>query len=149
MRPSEETREHALARLRRGYVAGLIDIETLSRRVENALGAGTDAELHGLTADLPAPRRHLPWRRRRDGLLPPPDGLAAGRLLLGRSSACQLVFSDDTVSRRHAELRLQDGCWILRDRGSSNGTWVNGRRVIEAEVRSGDVVLLGDCRVRL
>ena len=152
MRPSEDTREHTLARLRRGYVAGLIDIETLSRRVEGALGAGSETELHGLTADLPASRsgflRRRP-RRRRPALLPPASELVSGRLLLGRSSACQLVFTDDTVSRRHAELRLEDGSWMLRDLGSSNGTWVNGRRVVEAEVSAGDELCLGACRFRL
>jgi pSer/pThr/pTyr-binding forkhead associated (FHA) protein len=53
------------------------------------------------------------------------------------------------VSRRHAELRAEDGRWIVRDLGSSNGTWVNGRRVMEAEVRPGDVLHLGGCRLRL
>jgi hypothetical protein len=149
MRPSEETREHALARLRRGYIAGLIDVETLSRRIEGALNVGSETELRGLTADLPAARPRLRWPRRRGGLLPPPQELEAGRLLLGRSSVCQLRFADDTVSRRHAELRLEDGCWILRDLGSSNGTWVNGRRVVEAEVVAGDELSLGGCRVRL
>jgi FHA domain/Domain of unknown function (DUF1707) len=150
MRPSEETREHALARLRRGYVAGLIDLETLARRIEGALSVGSDTELHGLTADLPAAHRRPRWpRRRRDGVLPPPHELAGGRLLLGRSSSCQLQFADDTVSRRHAELRLEHGSWILRDLGSSNGTWVNDRRVIEAEVVAGDVLCLGGCRFRL
>jgi len=38
---------------------------------------------------------------------------------------------------------------VLRDLGSSNGTWVNGRRVIEAEVRPGDVVQLGASALRL
>jgi pSer/pThr/pTyr-binding forkhead associated (FHA) protein len=69
--------------------------------------------------------------------------------VLGRSSACELVLADDTVSRRHAELRAEDGRWIVRDLDSSNGTWVNGRRVIEAEVRPGDVLHLGGCRLKL
>jgi hypothetical protein len=153
MRPSEETREHALARLRRGYVTGRLDLETLSRRVEDALQAASGTELRGLTEDLPAQRRRRlrlsALLRPRATRLPPALALSSGRLLLGRSSACQLIFADDTVSRRHAELRLEDGCWILRDLGSSNGTWVNGRQVVEAEVRSGDLVVLGDCRLRL
>jgi pSer/pThr/pTyr-binding forkhead associated (FHA) protein len=156
MRPSEDTRERTVARLRRGYVAGRLNTETFSRRVDRALQADCGAELHGLTADLPAPRM-TPFARlrtllsgpRRHPRLPPLDQLAGGRLLLGRSSSCQLVFADDTVSRRHAELRLAEGRWILRDLESSNGTWVNGRRVMEAEVAPGDEVHLGHCRFRL
>ena len=134
MRPSDDTRERTVRRLRRGYVTGRIDTETFSSRVERALGSDHGTELRGLTADLPAPRA-LPrrWFRRP----------------AGRSSGCQLVFADDTVSRRHAELRLHDGRWMLRDLGSSNGTWVNGRRVMEAEVAPGDELQLGGCALRL
>jgi pSer/pThr/pTyr-binding forkhead associated (FHA) protein len=59
------------------------------------------------------------------------------------------VFADDTVSRRHAELCFAEGRWMLRDLGSSNGTWVNGRRIVEAEVAPGDDVQLGGCALRL
>jgi len=69
--------------------------------------------------------------------------------VIGRSSACQIVLGDDTVSRRHAELRYDDGRWMLRDLGSSNGTYVNGRLVTEAEVRVGDVIHLGGARLKL
>ena len=146
MRPSEDTREATLARLRRGYVAGRLDTDTFSRRVDCALQASHGDELRGLTADLPAARRS--WRdvlpRRRT--LPPAMN---GCLVLGRSSACELVFEDDTVSRRHAELRVVDGRWMLRDLGSSNGTYVNGRRVMEAEVAPGDYIQLGGLRIRI
>ena len=157
MRPSQDTRERTLARLRGGYVTGRLDTETFSRRIDCALQASDGHELRGLTADLPAPRHGRMARLRelvrlrtpRAARLPPLETLSAGTLLLGRSSGCQLVFADDTVSRRHAELRLLDGRWILRDLGSSNGTWVNGRRVMEAEVAPGDEVSLGHCRFLL
>ena len=146
MRPSHETRERTVARLRRDYVAGRMQTDTFSWRIDRALGAASHDELRGLTADLPAPRRRwrdlIPQRRQ----LPP---AIAGCLTLGRSSACELVFSDDTVSRRHAQLRVEDGRWMLRDLGSSNGTFVNGRRVLEAEVAAGDEIELGACRFRL
>jgi pSer/pThr/pTyr-binding forkhead associated (FHA) protein len=71
------------------------------------------------------------------------------QLVIGRSSGCELVLADDTVSRRHAELFTEDGRWLLRDLDSSNGTWLNGRRIVEAEVRRGDVLHLGGCRLRL
>ncbi len=152
-RPSDDTRERTLRRLRGGYVSGRLDTETLQRRVECALGSPDSQEVAGLTADLPAPRRT--WLERlRDRLWRPrtltlPPDLAGGRLVLGRAPSCALVFSDDTVSRRHAELRLRDGVWMLRDLGSSNGTWVNDRRVIEAQVGPGDEIALGHCRIRL
>jgi pSer/pThr/pTyr-binding forkhead associated (FHA) protein len=157
MRPSETTRERAVSRLRGGYVSGRLNTETFSERVEQALRAERDDELRGLTADVEAPRRTqldrlrdlLPRPAARSARLPPADRLSGASLLLGRSSACQIVFADDTVSRRHAELRLRDGAWFIRDLGSSNGTWVNGRRVVEAEVAPGDELCLGDCRFRL
>jgi hypothetical protein len=147
VRPSEDTRERTVRRLRRGYVAGRLDTDTFSRRIDVALRADHGDDLHGLTADLPRlvePRRW--FCRRPAGLL---EGAVGGRLMLGRSSDCQLIFGDDTVSRCHAELRLVDGRWMLRDLGSSNGTWVNGRRVMEAEVAPGDDVQLGGLAIRI
>jgi hypothetical protein len=160
MGPSEDTREAALAHLRHGYVSGRMGSDTFALRVDEALHAPSHAELRELTADIPAPapppgllerirsafdRRQAP----RPVLLPPPDAIQHARLVLGRSRACTIVLADETVSRRHAELALDDGCWVIRDLGSSNGTWVNGRRVVEAEVRPGDDVVLGDYRFRL
>ncbi len=140
-----------MARLRRGYVAGRLDTDTFTRRVDRALRTEHGTELRGLTVDLPrartGPLALLARVRRRSG--PVLTRATGGRLVLGRAPGCQLVFADDTVSRRHAELRMLDGHWILRDLGSSNGTWVNGRRVMEAEVEPGDDVQLGGCAFRL
>jgi hypothetical protein len=128
--------------------------DTFAMRVDEALHSGSRDELRGLTADLPAPastpfsRLRTRLRRRAVGL-PDAADLLHARLTIGRASACELVVGDDTVSRRHAELRAEDGRWLLRDLGSSNGTWVNGRRVVEAEVRPGDVVQLGAYELRL
>src|SRR3954447_5633005 len=155
MRPSHDTREHTLAALREGYVSGRIGAETFALRVDEALQSMSHGELRGLTADLPPqPQGRLVWLRARfrraGGLgLPRVDELVSARLLIGRSSGCHLVLADDTVSRRHAELRIEDGRWMLRDLGSSNGTWVNGRRIVEAEVRAGDLLHLGGAEVRL
>ncbi len=48
--------------------------------------------------------------------------------LIGRDSR-QLPLTDNTVSRRHAELHPNPNGWILKDLGSSNGTYINGVRV--------------------
>jgi len=73
-----------------------------------------------------------------------------GELILGREHpSADLVIPDPGVSRRHARLLREKGTVILEDLGSSNGTYVNGRRVMEAEVAAGDEIELGACRFRL
>ncbi|CAN5128507.1 hypothetical protein BH20ACT16_BH20ACT16_15830 [soil metagenome] len=62
---------------------------------------------------------------------------------VGRGIAADVRLYDHTVSARHAILVVRaDRLRILDDR-STNGTFVNGRRVDEAELRDGDVVVLG------
>ncbi|WP_415949015.1 FHA domain-containing protein [Streptomyces sp. KLOTTS4A1] len=71
-------------------------------------------------------------------------------LRIGRDPGSSLRLSHETVSRRHAELVLQGGIWVLRDLGSTNGTSVNGRRVVGATVvREGDHIAFGSMRFRL
>ena len=71
-------------------------------------------------------------------------------MVLGRHELCEVHLEDATVSRRHASLRWRDGVWMLLDLGSTNGTWVNGRRVTsQTPVRRGDLVQLGEVQVRL
>ena len=63
--------------------------------------------------------------------------------LIGRSSEA-LPITDNTVSRRHAELTPDDGKWYLRDLDSSNGTFVNGRRINgRVELAPGDQIRCG------
>jgi pSer/pThr/pTyr-binding forkhead associated (FHA) protein len=64
--------------------------------------------------------------------------------MIGRADSCNLVIDSPTVSRRHAELRLYNGDWLLSDLGSANGTWVNGWRVDQVVLRPGDEVRLGE-----
>jgi len=63
--------------------------------------------------------------------------------LVGRESR-SLPLSDNTVSRRHCELLPQDGGWIVQDLGSSNGTYLNGGRVMSnAALKVGDQIRVG------
>ncbi|HXE53162.1 MAG TPA: FHA domain-containing protein, partial [Tepidisphaeraceae bacterium] len=63
--------------------------------------------------------------------------------LVGRESR-SLPLSDNTVSRRHCELLPVDGEWVVRDLGSSNGTYVNGGRVMAtAPLKIGDQIRVG------
>jgi peptidoglycan lytic transglycosylase D len=62
---------------------------------------------------------------------------------LGREQGCDVELADAQVSRRHAEVSLVDGEWIIRDLQSSNGLFVDGRRVERAPIDEGVTVTLG------
>ena len=50
-------------------------------------------------------------------------------LSIGRDAGNDLVLDESTVSRQHALLTFVDGRWLIEDRGSANGTFVNGLRL--------------------
>ena len=68
--------------------------------------------------------------------------------VLGRDPGLNVTFSGEAakvVSTRHAELRLSDGLWHVKDLGSKNGTYVNGQRVSGAvALKPGDNIRLGE-----
>ena len=79
--------------------------------------------------------------------LPPPPPLelpANGTVLIGRSNAAELRLDDVDTSRRHAEIVCRGGRFVLQDLGSTNGTFVNGERIEQRELRPGDRIEVGD-----
>ncbi len=69
-------------------------------------------------------------------------------LELGRDKRTEIVLRDPEVSRRHARFESQDGVVFVEDLKSSNGTFLNGRRIMEAiEVRQGDEIDVGSTRI--
>jgi hypothetical protein len=69
--------------------------------------------------------------------------LSGSRVVLGRSREADIVLQDPNVSRRHAELRREEGGWQIVDLGSTNGIKVNGRRVDSQPLRPGDQITIG------
>ncbi len=65
------------------------------------------------------------------------------QLTFGRRSECDVRVTGADVSRQHAELINQDGRIILRDAGSKFGTFVNGEKITERELKPGDNIGLG------
>ena len=59
--------------------------------------------------------------------------ISTNPFMVGRRNDCNLCLSDDGISRHHAELRLESGLLYLCDSGSTNGTYVNSRRLREKE----------------
>jgi serine phosphatase RsbU (regulator of sigma subunit) len=85
-----------------------------------------------------------------------PDGsttqmpLASGRLVVGRTAGAGIKLGSDRVSHQHAELfRDPFNRWWVRDLGSRNGTRVNGVRITERAIASGDCVEIGGFTLRL
>jgi len=91
-------------------------------------------------------RRLDPAQDRRQALLVG-DGrrnvLSGSRVVLGRSREADIVLQDPNVSRRHAELRRDEGGWQIVDLGSTNGIKVNGRRVNNQPLSPGDQITIG------
>jgi hypothetical protein len=51
------------------------------------------------------------------------------QVTLGRSAACDLTINDGTLSQTHLLFTLAAEGWVVRDAGSTNGSWVNGRKL--------------------
>lgn len=75
------------------------------------------------------------------------------RLSVGRGKDNELMIQDGSVSKIHAALMMnREGTLLVADTGSTNGTFINGRRIAYGEARQiedGDVVGFGDVEVRL
>jgi pSer/pThr/pTyr-binding forkhead associated (FHA) protein len=69
-------------------------------------------------------------------------------LTIGRDRTNELPLSDSEVSRTHARLETQGNFVYVRDLQSSNGTYLNGRRITSSiEVREGDAIDVGGTRL--
>lgn len=75
--------------------------------------------------------------------------LRVGITTVGRASACDLVISHPTVSRRHAAFDYNGEHCVVTDLGSRSGTLLNGSLVKEADVVAGDILTLGDVQVHV
>ena len=74
---------------------------------------------------------------------------AGGVYVIGREGA-DIALEDKKVSRKHAEIGLYGpDAYVLRDLASTNGTYLNGRRVSEkSKLKHWDLILIGDTKLR-
>ena len=89
------------------------------------------------------------------GWIVPLLGTQRGELLtlspvttVGTDPMCTIVLNDKFMSSRHAEIKAENGVWVLRDSGSTNGTYVNNRRVDRTELVDNDVLKFGNALVK-
>ncbi len=139
-RVTQAARDAAAEQLSAAYVAGAYSTDTFEANLAVVLSARTRAELD---------RMVRPSRAGGDATTELFVTRSEESLLLGRSSSCERVFDDEEVSRRHALLRRgADGGWRLVDLESTNGTWLNGRRVERSTpVSDGDELRLAGLRL--
>ena len=66
-------------------------------------------------------------------------------LTIGRDISNHIVINDPEISRKHSQLKLQSGGYIIEDMGSTNGTFVNDQRLMGPHLlKHGETVTLGD-----
>lgn len=63
---------------------------------------------------------------------------------IGRSDECDIVIESPYVSARHALIKKRGNKFYIEDLNSTNGTFVNGKRVRIARIKNGDIITLGD-----
>jgi hypothetical protein len=63
---------------------------------------------------------------------------------VGRSSGCEIVLEDLSISTRHCRIELDREGWVVSDLGSTNGTYLNERPVSRRPIVNGDVVRIGE-----
>ena len=70
-------------------------------------------------------------------------------VLIGRGDSCDMKLNDPSASRVHCRVIAHDGLVTLYDAGSRWGTFVNGKRVSECELRPGDRIKVGETTLQL
>jgi len=66
---------------------------------------------------------------------------------LGRQLDNDIVFNEEFVSRFHAEIRLEDGKFVLYDNESTSGTFVNSQKIDRCVLNSGDLIALASIQI--
>jgi len=132
---------------------GVPDLTTGTFRIRSGVIRGSTiegGEIRQPSSDLPRPAgRGFPGHPRL--LVSSPDqhgeqltyDMVTPVTLLGRGTDCDLRLVDPGVSRHHAELRIENDQVVLVDRGSTNGTFVNGQPVRRVVLTDGTQITLG------
>ena len=65
----------------------------------------------------------------------------------GRQLDNDIVLQEESISRNHAEIGIEGGEYILTDKQSTSGTFVNGRRIVRCVLNSGDLISLAKTQI--
>ena len=87
-----------------------------------------------------------------DGRVETHEVEAGQRLVIGREGDCDVLLPYDTVTKKHLEIRVEEGAYYIRDLTSMNGTYLNGNKVVpelDCQVKPGDVVRIADAKLTI
>lgn len=98
------------------------------------------------TVELPRAHRATLIRIDVDGA--PTFELSADRMTIGRSSTCDLCIEEPSISSEHARLIRDENGWRIVNLLSTNGIFVNGKKVFSAPLHDRDEIRLGRVRLR-
>ncbi len=68
--------------------------------------------------------------------------------VIGTDPTCQVVLADNYMSSQHAEIKAENGIWLLKDLGSTNGTMVNDKRIDTHELVDNDFIKFGNSLIK-
>ncbi len=71
------------------------------------------------------------------------------QVTIGREPGVEMVIFEEGVSRNHARISVSAGRVFIKDLGATNGTFVNGERITDRELKIGDKILIGSSIIRL
>ena len=113
------------------------------RANENAVAGAIDVEVEGTRENQTYILRVV------KGMPENGEYRITGATRLGRNRENEIFIVDPSVSRNHAVLEVHDGKLVVRDIGSTNGTFVNGERIQLRTLRPGDLVAFGKTQMRV
>ena len=77
--------------------------------------------------------------------------IAKQNIQIGRQPDCDVILANGAVSRKHAVLSYDElsEVWTLKDKGSANKTYLNDKAVRKSEVKTGDLIRIGNCTIEV
>ncbi len=118
-------------------------VDTKSRKPTTVMQAINDSDL---SASYRSGSEKVKWKLK--GITSPVAGksfVIKDKTIMGRDARCEIEISSSMVSRNHAELFFRGNVLMIRDLGSTNGTYVNGVRISkEMSLQNGDEVKLDE-----
>ncbi len=128
---SEDGKERKKSRREHGpqgtHVFSREKVDSLIAKADSADALDAPARLKGLSVEVKG--RNFP--------------LKGGRCVIGRANSCDIPLTDSSVSSEHARLTAGDEGWRVANLLSTNGTFLNGKRISNERINHGDRLRLG------